>query len=51
MKFSWLHYFNKYFLQIFFIRLARVYSKLDLKKQQQLGWTIIFRIPFTGWKK
>jgi hypothetical protein len=37
---------NYYVLQWFCVRLARV---VDDTTDVQLGWTIIFRLPMTGW--
>ncbi len=51
MNHSWLYFTNKYFLQIFFIRLARIYSSFDLDRSTQKGFKFVFRVPVTGWKK
>jgi hypothetical protein len=39
-----LFYLNYFLLQFLFIRLARV-----MEDTKQVGWTIIYVLPFTGW--
>ncbi len=44
-KETWYGHLNYWFLQLFFIRLARRTHWYTGKED----WTIVFKLPFTGW--
>ncbi len=47
MQETWYGNLNYFFLQLFFIRLAKNWDWET--NTPEPGWRIIFRLPFTGW--